>query len=42
MNTVKSTAFLYTNNERSERKIGGKVPFMIRSKENKIPMNKPT
>ena len=41
INTQKSTAFLYTNNEISERKIRGAIPFTIASK-NKILRNKPT
>ena len=32
INTQKSTAFLYTNNERSEREIRGTIPFTIASK----------
>ena len=32
INTQKSIAFLYTNNERSEREIRGNIPFTIASK----------
>ena len=32
INTQKSTAFLYTNNERSEREIREAIPFTITSK----------
>ena len=32
INTQKCVAFLYTNNERSEREINGTIPFMIASK----------
>jgi len=32
MNTQKSTALLYTNNERSEREIREAIPFTITSK----------
>ena len=39
INTQKLTAFLYTNNERSEREIRETIPFMTVSK---IPRNKPT
>ena len=39
INTQKSVAFLYTNNERSERK---KYPIYHHIKKNKIPQNKPT
>ena len=40
INTQKSVAFLYTNNERSEREIKKAIPFIITSKKNKIPRNK--
>ena len=40
INTRKSLAFLYTNNERSEREIKGTIPFTIATK--RIPRNKPT
>ena len=33
INTQKSLAFLYTNNERSEREIKETIPFTITSKE---------
>ena len=33
INTQKWTAFLYTNNERSEREIRGTIPFTIASKK---------
>ena len=33
INTQKSLAFLYTNNERSERKTKETIPFTITSKE---------
>ena len=33
INTQKSVAFLYTNNERSEREIKGTIPFTITSKK---------
>ena len=33
INTQKSTAFLYTNSERSEREIREAIPFTISSKE---------
>ena len=42
INTKKSVAFLYTNNERSEREIQKAVPFTIASKKNKIPGDKST
>ena len=32
INTQKSCAFLYTNNEETEREIKGKVPFTIATK----------
>ena len=37
INTQKSMAFLYTNNERSEREIREAIPFTIASKRIKIP-----
>ena len=40
INTQKSVAFLYTNNERSEREIQEIIPFTIASKR-KILRNKP-
>ena len=33
INTKKSTAFLYTNNERSEREVRETVPFSMHQKE---------
>ena len=42
INTQKSVAFLYTNNERSEREIQKVIPFTIASKKNKIPGDKST
>ena len=39
-NAQKSLAFLYTNNERSEREIKETTPFTIVTK--RIPRNKPT
>ena len=42
VNTQKSKAFLYTNNETSEREIRKKIPFDIaRRKIKKVPRNKP-
>ena len=37
INTQKSIAFLYVNNERSEREIRGNIPFTITSKIIKYP-----
>ena len=34
INTQKSLAFLYTNNEKSERVIRGSMPFTIATKRN--------
>ena len=34
INTQKSLAFLYTNNEKSERKIKESIPFIIATKRN--------
>ena len=42
INAQKSLAFLYTNDEKSEREIKGTLPFTIATKKNKIPRNKPT
>ena len=43
INTQKSLAFLYTNNERSEREIKETIPFTIYGiKKRKILRNKPT
>ena len=36
VNTQKSLAFLYTNNEKSEREIKESIPFTIATKKNKI------
>ena len=41
INAQKSLAFLYTNDEKSEREIKETLPFTIATK-NKIPLNKPT
>ena len=37
----KSVVFLYTNNKQSEREIKKIIPFIVASKKNKIPSNKP-
>ena len=42
INIQKSVAFLYTNNQISEREIKKTISFTITSKKNKIPRNKPT
>ena len=42
INKQKSIAFLYTNNERSEREIKEKNLIYHCIKKNKIPRNKPT
>ena len=42
INTQKSLAFLYANNEKSEREIKESIPFTITTKNNKISRNKPT
>ena len=42
INTQKSPAFLYTNNEKSEREIKESIPFTTATKKNKIPKNKST
>ena len=42
INLQKSVAFLYTNNERSEREIRERISFTITSKRIKISRNKPT
>ena len=42
MNAQQSLAFLYTNNEKSEREIKETLPFTPATKKNKIPRNKPT
>ena len=41
LNILKSTAFLHSNNKRSEREIKETIPFTIIS-HNKISKNKPT
>ena len=41
INTQKSVAFLYTNNERSETEIQEAIPFTIPSKKKTTPRNKP-
>ena len=38
-NTQKSLAFLYTNNEKTERDIKETIPFTIANKKNKILKN---
>jgi len=38
INTQKSLAFLYTNNEKTEREIKGTIPFTIAMKRNKRPI----
>ena len=38
INAQKYTAFLYTNNERSEREIRETNPFTTSSKKNKVPI----
>ena len=42
INTQKSLAFLYINDEKSERESKETLPFTIATKKNKIPRNKPT
>ena len=42
INAQKSLAFLYTNDEISEREIKEILPFTIKTKKNKILRNKPT
>ena len=39
MNTQKSLAFLYTNNEKTEREIKETIPFTIAMKKNKLLRN---
>ena len=41
INTQQCIAFLYTNNERPEKKLGNN-PIYHHAKNNKIPRNKPT
>ena len=40
INTQKSLAFLYTNNEKSKREIKESIPFTITTKRKKISRNK--
>ena len=42
INAQKSLAFLYTNDEKSEREIKETLPFTTVKKKSKIPRNKPT
>ena len=42
INTQKSLAFLYTNNEKVEKEIKETIPFTIATKKNKILRNKST
>ena len=42
INTQKSLAFIYTNNEKSEREIKESTPFTIANKKNSISRNKLT
>ena len=42
INTQKSLAFLYTNNEESEREIKESIPFTIAKKKNYVSRNKLT
>ena len=41
INTQKSKAFLYTNNETAETEIRKKNPISYSNKKNKVPRNKP-
>ena len=41
VNTQKSKAFLYNNNEISEREITKKFPFHIGTRKKTVPSNKP-
>ena len=41
VNTQKSKAFLYTNNETAETEIREKNPILYSNKKNKVPRNKP-
>ena len=41
INTQKYLAFLYTNNEKSEREIKETIPFTTATEKNKISRNKP-
>ena len=40
INVQKSVAFLYTNNEATEREIQESIPFTVTQKKHKIPRNK--
>ena len=40
INTQKSVAFLYTNNEATEREIKESIPLTVAQKNHKIPRNK--
>ena len=40
INAQKSVAFLYTNNEATEREIKEWIPFTVAQKNHKIPRNK--
>ena len=42
VNTQKSLAFLYINNEKSDRKIKESIPFRIATTTTKKSRNKPT
>ena len=42
INAQISLAFLYTNDEKSEREIKKTLPFIIATKRKKLPKNKPT
>ena len=42
VNTQKSLAFIYNNNEKSESEIKESIPFTTATKKNKIPKNKST
>ena len=42
INTQKSTAFLYTNNERAEKEIREAISVYHLIQKNKIPRSKPT
>ena len=41
VNTQKSLAFLYTNNEKPERQIKKSIPFTTCNKKSKVSRNKP-
>ena len=40
INAQKPVAFLYTNNEATEREIKESIPFTVAQKKHKIPRNK--